>query len=57
MRVKKFSISIIMLLILVLAGCGDSSSPERLWNHYVSAMNAKDIEAAAGSFYLEDSAD
>ncbi|HNZ50399.1 MAG TPA: leucine-rich repeat protein, partial [Bacilli bacterium] len=54
---KKFSIAIIMLLILVLAGCGDSSSPERLWNHYVSAMNAKDIEAVAGSFYLEDSAD
>ncbi|MGD9604801.1 MAG: Ig-like domain-containing protein [Bacilli bacterium] len=54
---KKISIAIIMFLILVLVGCGSNTSPEKLWNRYISAMNAKDIEAVAASFYLENSAD
>ncbi|MGD9886751.1 MAG: Ig-like domain-containing protein [Bacilli bacterium] len=54
---KKISIAIIMFIILVLTGCGSNSSPERLWNRYISSMNAKDIEEVAEVFYLKNSAD
>ncbi|HBP26062.1 MAG TPA: hypothetical protein DD618_03830 [Acholeplasmatales bacterium] len=52
---KKISIAIMLFLVMILAGCGSSGSPERLWNRYVAAMNAHDLEKVAAVYYAADS--
>jgi len=55
MKIKKLSILILFIYILLLAGCGGSNSPEALWNRYVKAMNSGDIEKVAEIYHAKDS--
>lgn len=57
MRVKKSFIAIMMILVLVLVGCGSNTSPDRLWSRYISAMNTQELESVAAIYYSEGSAD
>jgi hypothetical protein len=55
MKRKRISIVILLLFILLLAGCGESVSPEVTWNQYIKAMNSKNLEEVAEIYFMKDS--
>ena len=55
MKIKKFSILILMFCVLLLAACGSNNSPRALWDKYIKAMNSKNLEKVAEIYYNKDS--
>lgn len=55
MKSKRISIMILLFFIFLLAGCGESVSPEITWNQYIKAMNSKNLEEVAEIYFTKDS--
>lgn len=55
MKIRKLLIFVVFAIAIVLSGCGSGSTPEKLWDKYVKAMNTKDIEAVAEVYYPKGS--
>lgn len=51
MNKKKIIVFLLLVISLVLTGCGGDSTPKRLWNNYIKAMNSKKLENVAEFYY------
>ena len=51
---RLFSFLLLVVALIALVGCSGHEMSD-LWESYVKAVNAKDINAIAGTFYEADS--
>lgn len=50
---RKIFVFLLLAIIIVLTGCGGDSTPQKLWNHYIKAMNSKSLENVAEIYFAK----
>jgi len=52
---KKLTFFLLLVIAILLCGCSGGSSPQKVWNNYIKAMNSKNLEKVALFYYDQNS--